>query len=627
MNNNDNQKSIASHFYRPFVWLIIPLIILLYLLIGGFFIHFMVNNRVDKAYQKLQKIQVESQKIKHQLTMARSILTGIRSNYQYYINQNLLDLLIKKTISPFDNIYGFAYSSNPLLSHFGIYIYQTSQGFSKQSLTTVYHKHNTHYYNRTWYKKAFESKKPYISAPKPTWSGNTKLYTITYSFPFSSDKQNQDFIYAIGAFDISIDYVFKELMQYIKSNNIYINMRDSHDQFELFAVHKNKDHIDFKALDNQPVSSAISQEKWKLEGLSLYLYKSFLFNHLNMVIEIRLLDIVFHLLVLLIVLVFLVWLSMWWVRRFVNNKIHRLTRPITYLAERLPRIAEKQHINEPIAHDNIKGQEVYKLYESTERMRQALIHSFNLQAKLNKKQYQLDLARRIQYAFMKQDKTIAPLSRHGIEIATHYQAASDLSGDIYEIIYSGHYAYMVVGDASGKDAAATIFSLFILSRFRILAKEQQDPVTIMSELNAYLCHHNSENMFLTLLCLRIDVNNQYLMLANAGHNKPIILDYNHNFLNKHAGDGDLVLGIDPDTHYHQFELATHECKVIIIYSDGLSEAQSEKGFLGTEAIKKVAKRYQNETSEYILRKIIDTVKAYQSSNYSQDDETLMVIKF
>jgi sigma-B regulation protein RsbU (phosphoserine phosphatase) len=72
----------------------------------------------------------------------------------------------------------------------------------------------------------------------------------------------------------------------------------------------------------------------------------------------------------------------------------------------------------------------------------------------------------------------------GYDIYSHFKPEEDLSGDIYDISYHKDCVYMFIADSMGKNAAASIFSLFILTRYRFLStRADYDPAHVLNHLN------------------------------------------------------------------------------------------------------------------------------------------------
>ena len=219
-------------------------------------------------------------------------------------------------------------------------------------------------------------------------------------------------------------------------------------------------------------------------------------------------------------------------------------------------------------------------------MRLDILRYIEIQKELNAKKSDLHLAKQIQEMFVSDTIEISKLKH--LDISTHYSLAEDLSGDVYDIrLDKSGNLWLLIGDSMGKNAAASIFSLFLLARFRFLISLNKNPKEIVEMLNKYMCDYNKSSMFISCICIKIDFKNRKVHISNAGHDNPIILSRDNQILS--LKDGFIVLGIDPNAEYDENIISIDDCKSLLLYTDGLSEAKSSQGFYGVQRIKKILK--------------------------------------
>ena len=71
----------------------------------------------------------------------------------------------------------------------------------------------------------------------------------------------------------------------------------------------------------------------------------------------------------------------------------------------------------------------------------------------------------------------------------------------------------------------------------------------------------------------------------------------------------------------------HEGDILVLYSDGITEAQDKNGnFYGEERMLELIRKYQNETPQILAYNIIENVQKYSAESSYNDDKTLVVIK-
>ena len=90
------------------------------------------------------------------------------------------------------------------------------------------------------------------------------------------------------------------------------------------------------------------------------------------------------------------------------------------------------------------------------------------------------------------------------------------------------------------------------SLYSCLSKTNLSPASLLTQLNNEICETISRGMFVTMLIGIYDSNTSELLLANAGHEPPIIMDGDDKFSNfEEAGP---PLGIVPKTQYKEYKL-------------------------------------------------------------------------
>jgi sigma-B regulation protein RsbU (phosphoserine phosphatase) len=89
----------------------------------------------------------------------------------------------------------------------------------------------------------------------------------------------------------------------------------------------------------------------------------------------------------------------------------------------------------------------------------------------------------------------------------------------------------------------------------------------------------------------------------------------------------VALGVLPEARYEERPIAFRPGDVLVLYTDGVSEAESPDGELyGTLRIEECVRRLAAETSQQILQGIVDDVVAWAGEKGLSDDLTLIVVK-
>ena len=98
-----------------------------------------------------------------------------------------------------------------------------------------------------------------------------------------------------------------------------------------------------------------------------------------------------------------------------------------------------------------------------------------------------------------------------------------VSGDFFDFftLYDGRIAF-TLADVSGKGMNAALLMAKTASLFRCLGKEDMRPGRLLQRINAEVCETSLRGMFVTMVAGIYDPSSGRLVLANAGHEPPLL---------------------------------------------------------------------------------------------------------
>ena len=148
--------------------------------------------------------------------------------------------------------------------------------------------------------------------------------------------------------------------------------------------------------------------------------------------------------------------------------------------------------------------------------------------------------------------------------------------------------------------------------------------TIISELNADLYARLDNAAFIALSLAVIGTQSRKLRLCNAGNPYPIRLRRGQSSLLELGG---IPLGIMPEIEYDETHLTLMPGDIIIIYSDGVTEAiGSGDRMYGMDALRDMISTLQlNPSAQSIVEKIIESVRVFAGDRPQSDDMTVIAI--
>jgi len=233
---------------------------------------------------------------------------------------------------------------------------------------------------------------------------------------------------------------------------------------------------------------------------------------------------------------------------------------------------------------------------------------------------ELRVARIIQETLLPKE-TPAP---QGWEVAAFWRPARAVGGDFYDFIpLPGGRLGLVIGDVTDKGVPAALLMATTRSTLRAAAERYSSPGEVLQRVNDLLYGDIPRNMFVTCQYIILDPADGRLLLANAGHNLPI--------LRGEWGVRELVatgmpLGLLPNMVYEEKEAFIQPGENLLLYSDGLVEAHSPLGELfGFPAVRELVASHPG--GDTLIPFLLDHLKEFTGEQWEQEDDvTLLSIK-
>ena len=123
----------------------------------------------------------------------------------------------------------------------------------------------------------------------------------------------------------------------------------------------------------------------------------------------------------------------------------------------------------------------------------------------------------------------------------------------------------------------------------------------------------------------LDWRNGVLIFSNAGHNPPLLL--RPDGTTDRLSEGGVALGVLEDTRYEERPVAVAPGDVIVLYTDGVSEAENESGEqFGEERIERIIRSYPQHTARELMQDVVAAVLDWAGEKGLGDDLTLMIVK-
>ena len=237
-------------------------------------------------------------------------------------------------------------------------------------------------------------------------------------------------------------------------------------------------------------------------------------------------------------------------------------------------------------------------------------------------QGQLEVARQVQLELLPaQDPELA-----GYDISAYNFPTEEVSGDYYDWvrIYDDEIG-IVIADVSGKGVPAAILMAFLRSSLRAATHIGYATNVSLAKVNYLLWESIERNQFVTAFHAILDASNRTLSYSNAGHNPPLLLNAKGeaSFIEY----GEQPLGMFPGTRYHQYHLLLEPGDIMVLYTDGVTEASNPDGVeFGRDRLVQAVKDNYDRPARELIASLEMAVLEWTANRGATDDVTFFVIK-
>ncbi len=234
---------------------------------------------------------------------------------------------------------------------------------------------------------------------------------------------------------------------------------------------------------------------------------------------------------------------------------------------------------------------------------------------------EMEIARNVQRALLPEVLPDVP----GYEFFATYEAAQAVGGDYYDVIPldNGRYC-LAFGDVAGKGVPASLVMSRISSAVRGTVDLVHDASKAVERINNHMCAKAVEGRFVTFVLTILDTEKHTMTVVNAGHMSPLIRQPGGNIEEFHEDSIGIPLGVMEDFSYDAVVRPIAPGEMVVIYTDGVSEAMNPKGELyGIERLKQLV-RSTETNGEGMGKAIRQDVKRHANGRAQNDDITMMV---
>jgi sigma-B regulation protein RsbU (phosphoserine phosphatase) len=211
----------------------------------------------------------------------------------------------------------------------------------------------------------------------------------------------------------------------------------------------------------------------------------------------------------------------------------------------------------------------------------------------------------------------------GWHVAYHYKPLGVVSGDYCDLVDGPEeQLYFMVGDVAGKGVGASMLMSNLSAIFRALIPLGLPLAELMERANRIFTGSTLPTQFATLICGRAMRDGQ-LELCSAGHVPAlVVIGDTVQRVDSHG----LPVGLFAEQKFATSRFALARESSLILFSDGISEAQIEEEDYGYERIAAAVVKSAGLAPCEVVANCVRDLEAFLGEARVTDDQTLMVVQ-
>jgi serine phosphatase RsbU (regulator of sigma subunit) len=214
----------------------------------------------------------------------------------------------------------------------------------------------------------------------------------------------------------------------------------------------------------------------------------------------------------------------------------------------------------------------------------------------------------------------------GWQLAATLRPARQTSGDFYDLLeLPNGLLGLLIGDVTDKGTGAALFMALSRTLIRTFAFEYpEQPALALHATNKRILRDSRSSMFVTVFYGILDLASGTLTYCNAGHNPPYLL--RHGAEPQPLRNTGIPLGISGDRTWRAQTVTLESGDALVLYTDGISEAQNENGELfEVERLLAAAQNSGMRSAQAVQDSILAAVDQFVGDAAQFDDMALLAV--
>lgn len=214
------------------------------------------------------------------------------------------------------------------------------------------------------------------------------------------------------------------------------------------------------------------------------------------------------------------------------------------------------------------------------------------------------------------------------ELAHFYTPAwqeAAIGGDFYDFMEVGKETYgLEIGDVSGKGLEAAVVTAMAKYVIRAYTAEDAEPAVVLERTNNAIVKYTESELFITLVYGVLNTKTRRFRYGSAGHEPMLVYRAKEHAVAYEDAHG-TAAGLIPDEEYLTRECALEPGDMIVMYTDGLTDARSPgHEFLGHDRLAEMVRELAGRSAREFLQELMKRVQDYVGGQFADDIAVLVV---
>ena len=235
---------------------------------------------------------------------------------------------------------------------------------------------------------------------------------------------------------------------------------------------------------------------------------------------------------------------------------------------------------------------------------------------------EIEIAREVQQRLFPQTLPAVP----ALEYAGHCRPASGVGGDYYDFLALANGRLgLAIGDISGKGIPAALLMASLQASVRGQSLSAGENIAgLLANVNRLVFDASPSSRYATFFYAQFDPGTRRLIFTNGGHNPPMLLRGDEVIRLEIGGP---PVGLFRPAEYEQAEIQLEPGDLLLLYTDGMSEAENPaEDEWGEDAMIDAARACSGQAPLLMIQQILAAADTFAAGAPQHDDMTLVVAR-